>query len=314
MKENSETSKDTIDIPVGKWLQGVRRNPWILISIILAIVIVVMFFWRAPVVSPGIVNAQVAADNAVKFINSQGQGTVTLSGVAQKGPFYEVKLSFQGQEVPVFVTVDGNYIVPNPLAISPTAPSLVPQQQQRPPADTKVEVTEGDSPVKGSKSAKIAIVEFSDYECPFCKKFYIETYKQIVKDYVDTGKARIVFKDFPLSIHSKAQKAHEAALCVKEQLGDMGYFKMHDKLFENQESLSIENYKKWAREFDSSGVKFDQCLDTGKYESKVKENLAYGQQLGVTGTPAFFINGKPVRGAQPYEVLKRLIDAELTSA
>jgi protein-disulfide isomerase len=132
-----------------------------------------------------------------------------------------------------------------------------------------------------------------------------------VKDYVDTGKARIVFKDFPLNIHPQAQKAAEAALCVKEQLGDMGYFRMHDKLFENQENLSIDNFKKWARGLDSSGIKFDQCLDSGKYASKVKENLAYGQQLGVVGTPTFFINGKPVRGAQPYEVIKSVIDAEL---
>ncbi len=318
MKEKGEETKpasknDTIDIPVGKWLSAVRKNPWIVISVILAIALVISFFWRVPT-SSGTVSAQVAAANAVAFINSQGQGTVTLGSVSQKGAFYEVKVKFQGQELPVFVTLDGNYIVPNPLPITPSAVPLTPEQKQQPPVDQVVNVTVGDSPAKGNRDAKVVIVEFTDYQCPFCEKFYTETYKQLVQDYIDTGKVRLVVKDFPLSnIHEKAQKAAEAVLCVREQLGDQGYFKMHNILFENQANLSIDNYKKWARSLDVSGVKYDSCLDSGKHEQKVKENFDYGSSLGVTGTPTFFINGKVVRGAQPYEAFKQALDAELAA-
>ncbi len=307
---------DTIDIPIGRWLGAVRNNPWIVVSIILAIALLVVFFWKAPAspVVAGNVSGEVAAANALAFINSQGQGSVSLVSVSQKGPFYEVKVKFQGQEVPVFVTMDGNYVVPNPLPITKNATPLTPQQPP-PPSDEPKNVVLGDSPVKGNRDAKVVVVEFTDYECPFCEKFYTESYKQLVKDYVDTGKVRIVVKDFPLSnIHPKAQKAAEAALCVKEQIGDSGYFRMHDKLFENQKDLSVENYKKWARLMDVSGVKFDACLDSGKFEQTVKDSVEYGSSLGVTGTPSIFINGKILRGAQPYEVIKQALDSELALA
>lgn len=319
MKEKSKGSvssqSDTIDIPVGKWLSAVRKNPWIIVSIVLVIVIVGMFFWWKPSATPqGIVAPQVAAANAVSFINAQGQGTVTLSGVTQKGPFYEVKVSFQGQEVPVFVSLDGNYVIANPIPITPNAPPLIQQQQQQAPSDARINVTVGDSPSKGNKEAKVTIVEFTDYECPYCEKFYNETYKQLVQEYIDTGKVQLVVKDFPLKIHEKAQKAAEAVHCAREQQGDQGYFRMHNKLFENQARLSIENYKKWAKDMDLVASKFDTCLDSGKYEQTVKDNLAYGQQLGVSVTPMYYVNGKPLRGAQPYATFKQVLDAELAAS
>lgn len=319
MKEKNEShssaKSDTIDIPVGKWLNAVRKNPWIIISIVLVIAIVVMFFWmwKPATAGPGTVTAQVAAANVISFINAQGQGTVELTGVSTKGPFYEVKVKFQNQEIPVLVSLDGNYIITNPLPITPNAPVLTPQQQ--PPANQIVDVEIGNSPSKGNKEAKVTLVEFTDYECPYCETFYKETYKDIVKDYLDTGKVRLIVKDFPLSnIHKNAQKASEAAHCAREQQGDAGYFIMHNKLFENQNKLTIENYKKWAKEMDLVPSKFDTCLDSGKYEKEVKDNLEYGASLGVTGTPTFFVNGKILRGAQPYATFKQILDSELGAA
>ena len=182
--------------------------------------------------------------------------------------------------------------------------------EQIPSQGEKVNVQIGDAPVLGSKTAKVTIVEFSDYECPFCGRHFQQTYPQLKKDYIDTGKAKLVFKDFPLSFHPQAQKAAEAARCAGEQ---GKYWEMHDKLFSNQESLSVENEKKWAKEIGLNSAKFDSCLDSGKYAGAVQSDSSYGQSIGVSGTPAFFINGKLISGAQPYSVFKQAIDAELAA-
>ena len=196
----------------------------------------------------------------------------------------------------------GNVIVNNPTNPSNDQPS-------NPSQVTTVEVK--DSPVLGSKDAKVTMIEFSDYQCPFCGRHFTQTYPQIKKDYIDTGKVKLVFKDFPLGFHENAQKAAEAARCVKDQKEDAGYFQMHDKLFLNQDSLSIENYKKWAKELGANSATFDSCLDSGKYRQAVLDDLKYGQSVGVQGTPSFFINGKQISGAQPYEAFKTAFDAEL---
>lgn len=174
-----------------------------------------------------------------------------------------------------------------------------------------VTVEVGSSPVKGSDSAKITLVEFSDYECPFCGRHFLQTYPQIVKNYIDTGKVKIVFKDFPLSFHPEAQKAAEAARAVGSQLGEEGYWKMHDKLFSNQQSLSVENYKKWARELGADGDEFDDDLDSGKFAGDVNNDLEQGKKLGISGTPAFIVNGKKIVGACPYSTFQAAFDAEL---
>ncbi len=135
-----------------------------------------------------------------------------------------------------------------------------------------------------------------------------------MKDYVETGKVRIVFKDFPLDFHPHAQKAAESARCVREQLGIPGYWKMHDALFAHQADLGVENYKLWAREFTGlNGPLFDTCLDSGRYAKDVQADLAYGKTLGVQGTPGFFINGLELSGAQPYTAFKQVIDQELAA-
>jgi len=179
---------------------------------------------------------------------------------------------------------------------------------QLPSGEAFVNVEIGDSPVLGDKNAPVTIVEFSDYECPFCGRHYLQTFPQLKKEYIETGKVKLVFKDFPLSFHPNAQKAAEAARCAGEQ---SKYWEMHDLLFSNQEKLGIENYKKWAREIGVDGAKFDSCLSSGKYASDVQADLAYGSQIGVSGTPGFFVNGKKISGAQPYIVFKQAIDAEL---
>lgn len=176
---------------------------------------------------------------------------------------------------------------------------------------SKVEVNIEGAPFKGENDAPVVMVEYSDYECPFCGRFYSQTLPQIQKEYIDTGKVKLVYKDFPLSFHPNAQKAAESAECARDQKKDDGYWNMHDKIFENQQSINVENYKKWAREIGLNGAQFDSCLDSDKFASAVQKDFNEGTEDGVQGTPAFFINGKLISGAQPFSAFKQAIDAEL---
>jgi protein-disulfide isomerase len=160
-------------------------------------------------------------------------------------------------------------------------------------------------PSKGPAGAPITIVEFSDYECPFCVKAE-PTVKEILDAY--PGKIRLVYRDFPLPMHSRAPKAAEAAHCA----GDQGkYWEMHARLFASSGKLEPSDLKAYARDVGVDGGKFDQCLDKGEKASEVEKHKKAGEEAGVTGTPAFFINGRMISGAQPAEAFKAIIDKEL---
>ncbi|MBM3232671.1 DsbA family protein [Candidatus Pacearchaeota archaeon] len=186
------------------------------------------------------------------------------------------------------------------------------------------QATVDDDPVVGSKDAKVTIIEFSDYQCPFCRKFWTETYQQLKKDYVDTGKVKLVFRDYPLPFHASAEVSAEAANCVREKGGDEAYFKMHDKIFSEGNKLDggdplkgpvkgtaqygAAELKKWAKEI---GYEVDSCIGSGKYSDEISKDMSDGSAAGVEGTPAFFINGKLISGAQPYSAFKSAIDSAL---
>ncbi|XXF80390.1 thioredoxin domain-containing protein [Myxococcaceae bacterium GXIMD 01537] len=160
-------------------------------------------------------------------------------------------------------------------------------------------------PSKGPANAPITIVEFSDFECPFCSRA-IGTVDEVVKKYGD--KVRLVFRQFPLSFHPHAQKAAEAALCANDQ---GKFWEYHDVLFQNQKALEVENLKKYAADLKLDTAKFNACLDSNEKAATVKADMDEGQKAGVTGTPAFFINGVPLSGAVPAEEFTAVIDAEL---
>lgn len=165
-----------------------------------------------------------------------------------------------------------------------------------------------DDSIKGDKNAPVTIVEFSDYECPFCEKFYTQTYGQIKEKYIDTGKVNLVYRDFPLNFHKNAQKAAEAAECAGEQ---GKYYEMHDALFENGVTGGVDSYKEYAVDIGLDTNAFNTCLDTGQMANEVKKDMSDGQKAGVRGTPAFFIDGKLVSGAQPFSVFEQKIEAAL---
>ena len=191
-------------------------------------------------------------------------------------------------------------------ALSGAAPVAQPSAPTAPAA--KVDVSADDDPVIGKADAPVIIIEFSDFQCPFCGRFYSQTLPQLKKEYIDTGKVKLVYRDFPLPMHQHAQKAAEAAGCAEEQ----GKFEeFHNKVFENQKALTDENLKAYAGDLGLDQSAFDSCLDSGKRAAEVKKDANDGKAAGVSGTPSFFINGQRLVGAQPFAAFKSIIDAEL---
>ncbi len=176
----------------------------------------------------------------------------------------------------------------------------------------------------GAADAPVTLVEFTDYQCPFCRRHNLQTKPQLVKDYVETGKLKYVLREFPIqSIHPKALKAAEAALCA----GDQGrYWDMHEAFFADQRKLAPEDLKAHAEALGLDAAGFSECLDGGRYAQRVQKDLADGIKAGVRGTPTFFLGltdpedptkiraTKALRGAQPYAVFKQTIEALLTES
>lgn len=182
----------------------------------------------------------------------------------------------------------------------------------------RIEVSADDDPFLGPKNAKVTIIEFSDFQCPFCRSFWRSTFDQIKSEYIDSGKSvKFVYRDFPLAqLHPLAQKYAEAAGCA----GDQGKFwEMHDKIFGEQEKLGqgtisaygIGDIKRWGSELSLNASEFNQCLDSNKYSAEVGKDYEDGSRAGANGTPTIFINGRIVVGAQPFENFKAIIDEEL---
>lgn len=191
-----------------------------------------------------------------------------------------------------------------------------------PPAAQPVNmvVTLDGEPMKGDKNAKVVLVEFTDYQCPFCARHVRDTMPQIEAEYVKTGKLRYVTREFPLeSIHPLAFKAAEAALCAGEQ---GKYWEMHARLFANQRALAAADLASHAQAVGLDQTNFTKCLEGGTKGAKVRKDLADGAKAGVTGTPAFFIGvadganvkvTRTIKGAHPFASFKEAIDAVLAA-
>jgi protein-disulfide isomerase len=175
------------------------------------------------------------------------------------------------------------------------------------PSQAKVAIEVGSSPVKGPKNAPVTVVAFSDFECPFCSRV-VPTLKQIEDTY--KGKVRVAFKNLPLDFHANAQVAAEAALAANEQ---GKFWEMHDKMFENQRQLDRLSLEKYAQDLGLNLPKFKQALDSGKYKDQVQKDKQLASTVGATGTPTFFVNGRSLVGAQPFDAFKKLIDEELAA-
>ncbi len=168
-------------------------------------------------------------------------------------------------------------------------------------------VTAGDAPFMGAADAKVEIVEFSDFQCPFCSKG-AGVVHDLKKKY--GNKVKVVFKNFPLPFHNHAKKAAEAGLCVHEQ-DKAKFWTMHDAMFADQTKLDREGLVNSAKALKIDVDKFTKCLDSGKFTAKVESTMEEGKTIGVKSTPTFFVNGMMINGAHPVEVFSELIDQEL---
>ena len=174
--------------------------------------------------------------------------------------------------------------------------------------EVNMQVLMSDDPVRGDPDAPVTIVEWSDFQCPFCGRFYRDTLPLIEQNYIDTGKVRLVYRDYPLPFHPQAQKSAEAAECA----GDQGmYWEMHDKIFDNQNDLSVDNLKQWAADIGLDTQEFNDCLDSGEKAVETQQDMTAGKNAGIKGTPGFIINGELVSGAQPYAVFEQAIEKAL---
>ena len=184
-----------------------------------------------------------------------------------------------------------------------------------------LEISADNDPIIGNPDAPITIIEFSDFQCPFCARFHIQTLPTIMEEYIEKDTVKLVFRDFPIqSIHPNAVPASVAAECANEQ----GKFKqMHDILFEKQNEWSnletvyaIELFNQYSEQINLEQEQFSSCLSTAKYVKEIQNDLNDGRTYGVTGTPGFFIGNQEMgfvelKGAQPFESFKKVIDRQL---
>jgi protein-disulfide isomerase len=174
------------------------------------------------------------------------------------------------------------------------------------PEPTRIPVSAEGAFAQGPKDAPVTIIEFSDFQCPFCSRV-VGTLKDVVRLY--PKQVQLAFRDFPIAgLHPQAHKAAEAARCA----GDQGKFwEYHDRLFESQAHATIADFKRFAEQLKLDGNSFAACLDSGKHAAAVQADVQEGTRLGITGTPTFFINGRLVVGALPLEMFQKIIDREL---
>ncbi|MBI2624423.1 DsbA family protein [Candidatus Parcubacteria bacterium] len=198
---------------------------------------------------------------------------------------------------------------PGQLTATPTGQTgqngeLSPPAAQPPAVD--------DDPTLGPADAKVTIIEFSDFQCPFCGRFFRDTEPKIVENYVKAGKVRFVYRDLAF-LGEESLRAAEAAQCAFEQ---GKFWEYHDALFtnqsgENEGAFKDDNLKRFARDLKLDSAKFDGCLDSRKYRSEVEKDTDDARLAGATGTPTVFINGRIIVGARPYEDFARVIEEEL---
>ena len=204
-------------------------------------------------------------------------------------------------------------------------PQLPPQAQAQQPGSgfnsASAKVSIAGAPTLGRADAPVTIIEFSDFECPFCQRFVKSTLPEIKRDYVDSGKVRYVFLDFPLEqMHPKARKAAEAAHCAADQ---GKFWEMHDILFEQSANLDARQYPEYAKKLKLEPAAFNLCLGSGKQSARINSGLASGRSVGINATPSFIITktergdivsgGNIITGAQPYEQFRQAIEQALAA-
>ena len=238
--------------------------------------------------------------------NSSGSAWIMAAvvlGIAIVGSSYMIAASLDRATAQFEQTFTALQVIdakPGAAAAKPTA-----APSKRPDAAKVYEVVVGQAPVKGPANATVTIVEFSDFQCPFCSRVN-PTLVRIHETYPDD--VRVAFKHMPLSIHPKAPAAHAAAEAAYRQ---GKFWEMHDKIFEKQREMSPEKYLEYAAELELDVEQFKKDIASAEVKSRIDADSRDAQKVGATGTPAFFVNGRFLSGAKPFEAFKEIIDEEL---
>lgn len=232
-----------------------------------------------------------------------------------------------GKTVTILQTGSGNANSPSNLLQQPQQqalqPGIQPQQQpgqQQPPSAKIRSISINGAPVQGNANAPVTLVEFSDFQCPFCERFFSSTLPQIEQEYVDTGKVKLVYKQFPLdSLHPNAKVSALASECANEQ---GKFWPYHNTLFGNQTQWAeqsptqvISTFKKYATDLGMNVASFNTCMDSKKYSSIIDKELEEGSTYGVSGTPTFYVGNEKsgytqLIGAQPFSAFQQIIDGQ----
>lgn len=239
---------------------------------------------------------------------------------SSSNPWFGISLGLLGLIVGFAISagLSGQMRLPFPAAPTPSPTAQVPTPPPPPPTND-TPATADDDMILGKANAPVTLIEFVDYQCPFCRRFFEQTFPSIKKEYIDTGKVRFIVRDFPLSFHSGASPASISVECAADQSDTLAW-KLHDEIFVQQGKggeLTAENIKAWASGI--SGMKaaaLNECLDAQKYKDEVEKDLADGSASGIDGTPGFWIlgpNGKSekISGAYPFDRFKQSFDAML---
>jgi len=245
-----------------------------------------------------------AEDQVNSIVSSQGL-IATSTNISFENGIYKVLMDIsQGgmsKSADVYLTRNGKLMIVGTVYETDSL--------QEGPSRTEFDL-DGSELSIGNPNAPVTIIEFSDLQCPFCKKFYDSTLKDLKTNYIDTGKVYFVYKHFPLSFHPSAQIAGEATECANEQ---GVWYEYHEEIYNSQNGdFGVSELKQWAIGIVSDTSAFNECLDSRKYSNKVNADMIEGQAVGVSGTPASFVNGILVSGAQPYATFKNIIDLELS--
>lgn len=177
-----------------------------------------------------------------------------------------------------------------------------------------------DDPVLGDANAPVTIIEFSDYQCPYCRRFYNDTFPSILSEYIETGKVKLVFRDLPLlDKHPGAMPSAIAANCARAQGGDEMYFKMHNKIFDGQNETSRtksveitdEQLQQYAADLGLDTATFNTCFTGGNEAEEVQKDLADADSIGVSATPSFLVNNWFIEGAEGFDTFQKIIEQEL---
>lgn len=295
--------KSKKDIPLYQRLAFWR----VLVIILIIILLLVVFPDGKSSSDDNILSEEMIKARAIKFLEgSMGPDTIVIvHQVTDVGQVYSLSVTVGNESATLYSSKDGRYLFPGAFDVGEVIPTAATYAIG---GGERTTVSIDDDAILGDVSAPVTIIEFSDYECPMCGRFWETTFHELKQEYIDTGKVRFIFRDFALSYHKYAQKAAEASECAADQ---GKFWEYHDKLFANQKSFSDQIFVQFASELGMDVGEFTICLNSRKYEQEVLDDFDAGVAAGIQGTPSFYVNGIPLVGAQPFEAFKEVIDAEL---